>query len=375
MPSSNGRPLNSSAPHTILVVDDEYVIRDIFAKWLRREGYRVLLASTAEETWGCLRINEIDLLTLDINLPDSSGLEILAQVKVERPELPVVMLTASSHLKTAVTAMTAGACGYLTKPIHQHELLVQVARGLELRRLLLERRDYTSSLEAKVLEQTRNICEAHEETVRRLVTATTCRDQETGAHIVRTGLLSEVLARAAGWSAAEAEAIRFAAPMHDVGKIGIADAILRKPGRLTDQEYSVMKTHTSIGAAILAGSKTTVLQLAQQIALHHHERWDGAGYPTGLAGYAIPEAARIVSIIDVFDALTHDRIYRPAFSAETAIAMMKAEQGAQFDPILLTTFLTILDDLLALAAAHPDDAVDVCSASSAASFANVTVPI
>ena len=153
---------------------------------------------------------------------------------------------------------------------------------------------------------------AHEETIHRLVTASLCRDEETGMHIKRTGLLSELLARAAGWSEADAEIIRLAAPMHDVGKIGIPDAILQKPGKLTPAEFETMKTHTLIGAGMLDGSQSAILAMAREIALCHHEHWDGTGYPRGLAGMAIPEPARILSIVDVYDAMTHSRVYRSA---------------------------------------------------------------
>jgi putative two-component system response regulator len=264
------------------------------------------------------------------------------------------MLTAAGHAKTAIEAMTAGASSYLVKPIQQEELLVQVTRGLEWRQMLLERREYTRSLEAKVIEQTTVIREAHEETIHRLVTATMCRDEETGAHIIRTGLFCEVLARAAGWSRNEAERLRLAAPMHDIGKIGIPDAVLQKPGRLTTEEFEIMKSHTTIGASILQNSRSQVLQLAREIALSHHERWDGTGYPFGIRGAAIPESARILSIIDVYDALTHDRVYRPAFPEEVALRMMQANQGTQFDSALLATFISVLGDIHELSERHPE---------------------
>jgi putative two-component system response regulator len=283
-------------------------------------------------------------------------LDVLAKLRVSYPEMPVLMLTASGHTKTAIDAMVAGACGYLVKPVQEEELLIQVVRGLEWRQLWLDRQAYTQSLEEKVIQQTRVIRQAHEETIHRLVVATMCRDEETGAHIVRTGLFSEVLARAIDWSASEAERLRFATPMHDIGKIGIPDAILQKPGRLTEAEYEVMKTHTTLGAEILAGSQSPVLQLAREIALNHHERWDGRGYPSGLAGEAIPVAARIVSIVDVYDALTHDRIYRPAFAPETALGMMREQLGKQFDPILLTVFFSSLEQIHEISMENPDDA-------------------
>ncbi len=210
-------------------------------------------------------------------------------------------------------------------------------------------------LEEKVLEQTADVRQAQEEVICRLVSAAQWSDEETGMHIRRTGLLSEALARAAGWFGDDLEAIRQAAPMHDVGKIGIPDAILQKPDSLTPAEFEVMKTHTRIGADILSGSKVPMLQMARDIALNHHERWDGSGYPRGLAGKAIPEAARIVAIVDVYDALTHDRVYRPAMPEAEALTTMRCGAGTQFDPALLSLFFLHLVELRDIMKRNPDD--------------------
>jgi putative two-component system response regulator len=196
---------------------------------------------------------------------------------------------------------------------------------------------------------------AQEETIHRLVRASLCRDEETGMHIRRTGLLSEALARAAGWSESDAEVIRLAAPMHDVGKIGIPDAVLRKPGKLTIAEYDVMKTHTLIGAKMLEGSQSAILTMAHDIALCHHERWDGSGYPRGLSGLAIPEAARILSIVDVYDALSHDRVYRDELPDDEVLHLMSEGAGTQFDPALLAVFFTHYDELRRIAQENPDE--------------------
>lgn len=217
---------------------------------------------------------------------------------------------------------------------------------------VVNRRAY---LEKKVLEQTADVRQAQEEVICRLVSAAQWSDEETGMHIRRTGLLSEALARAAGWFGDDLEAIRQAAPMHDVGKIGIPDAILQKPDSLTPAEFEVMKTHTRIGADILSGSKVPMLQMARDIALDHHERWDGAGYPRGLAGKAIPEAARIVAIVDVYDALTHDRVYRPAMPEAEALAEMRRGAGTHFDPSLLSLFFLHLSELRNIMKRNPDD--------------------
>lgn len=219
------------------------------------------------------------------------------------------------------------------------------------------------------------IRKAHEETIQRLVTASLCRDEETGMHIKRTGLLSEMLAKAAGWSDFDAETIRLAAPMHDVGKIGIPDAILRKPQELTPEEYNIMKTHTTIGARMLAGSQSQTLAMAYDIALCHHERWDGRGYPRGLSGDAIPMAARIVSIVDVYDAVSHDRVYRKALPDADILKVFERGAGTQFDPKLTAIFLAHYDEARRIAGEHPDSAAaEMESPIPAATAAPITMP-
>ncbi len=342
------------AQSTILVVDDEAPVRNLLATWLTAKKFRVVRADCVAAAKRCLEGEPIDLITADINMPGGTGIDLLKHVLATQPDLPVLMLTGNRDTESAISALNAGAFGYLLKPARQDELLAQVNHGLELRRLRIERRRYTEGLEQRVREQTVEIRQAHEETIHRLVHAAATRDVETGAHIVRTGVFSEILARAAGWSSAEVERIRMAAPMHDIGKIGVPDAILRKPAGLTPEEYDVMKQHTVIGGKLLAGSNSSILTLAREIALAHHERWDGKGYPAGIAGDAIPEAARILSIVDVYDALTSDRPYRRAMKEEDALKMMLAGQGSQFDPVLLTTFFSVLDQIHQAAGNHPD---------------------
>jgi putative two-component system response regulator len=197
--------------------------------------------------------------------------------------------------------------------------------------------------------------DCQEEIILRLLAAASWPDEETGKHVRRVGLLSQRLARAAGWSAAEAENIRLAAPMHDIGKVGVPNAILCKPGPLTPEEFRVMQTHTLIGAKILARARAPLLQMAEAIALHHHEHWDGGGYPTGRDGYAIPESARIVAIADVYDALTHDRVYRPAIPEQRALEMMREGAGTHFDPHLLAAFFLHLPEMSPVCENDPDE--------------------
>jgi putative two-component system response regulator len=240
---------------------------------------------------------------------------------------------------------------------------------------VIERRQYTRNLEEKVREQTLTLRRAHEETIHRLVNVSAYRDEETGAHIKRVGLFSAVLAESAGWPAEAVEHIRMAASMHDVGKIGIPDAILRKPGRLSPDEFEIMKSHTVIGARMLADAKSPMLRMACDIALHHHERWDGAGYPTGVGGSSITQSARIASIADVYDALTHDRVYRPAFSEAEALEMMEKGRATQFDPSLLELFFRSLPDLRRIAFQNPDETSgDLCQTNSSLDVRTAPLP-
>jgi CHASE1-domain containing sensor protein len=211
-----------------------------------------------------------------------------------------------------------------------------------------------SRLEERVREQTADIRSAQEELLCRLASASQCCDEETPMHIRRMGLLSQALARRADWLGEEAEAIRQAAPMHDIGKIGIPDAILRKTEKLSPQEFEILKNHTQIGAEILAGSNVPMLKMAREIASSHHERWDGKGYPRGLAGKDIPESARIVAIVDTYDTLTHDGANRPALPEEEVLAVMQQESEKQFDPLLLAIFLRHLSQIRHIAEQHPD---------------------
>jgi putative two-component system response regulator len=343
---------NGSA--TILVVDDEGPVRNLLASWLSANGYRCVRADSVAAARRCLQTESIDLVTADINMPGGSGIDLLKEVLKSHPDLPVFMLTGNRDTESAIAALNAGAFGYLLKPVRADEFLAQVKHGLELHRLRIGRRRYTEGLEQRVREQTEEIRQAHEETIHRLVHAAACHDYETGAHIVRTGVMSAILARVAGWPPSEVDRIRMAAPMHDIGKIGVPDSILRKPGPLSPEEYEIMKQHTVKGANVLAGSNSPILTMAREIALSHHERWNGTGYPHGLSGEAIPEGARILAIVDVYDALSSNRPYRPALHKDEVVRMMAAEQGQHFDPSLLALFLSVLEEIEDAARVHPD---------------------
>jgi putative two-component system response regulator len=306
---------------------------------------------------------------VDVRMPPGwSGVETVQRLWQVDPNLQVVMCTAYSDYSWNELEMALGETDrflILKKPFDNIEVR-QLASALVAKwNLARKAAGALEELQKMVREQTLTIGRAHEETIYRLVRASLSRDQETGAHLRRAGLYSEQLAAAAGWDARRVDQIRLAAPMHDVGKIGIPDAILRKPGKLTPEEIVILRTHSVIGANMLSGSASPVLQMAQEIALYHHERWDGTGYPTGAAGPRIPEAARIVAIVDVYDALTHDRVYRPALSEPEVLRTMIDARGKHFEPRLLDLFMTLVPEMRTIAQAVPDEAEHgnlVCSA-------------
>ncbi len=351
----------SSPRANILIVDDEPHVREFIRRSLHRMGFSCATVNDPDAAWAQLQTHDVDLLTLDVTMPGETGIHFLKRVRTAFPEIAVIMLTAVREADTIIQALTYEASAFLIKPIEADELLFQVTRALERRELLRERRLYTSNLETRVHQQTDTIQRAHEETIHRLVMASMYRDEETGSHIKRVGLTSALLALAVGWSAERVEQLRLAAPMHDVGKIGIPDRILQKPGKLTDEEFEIMKSHTLIGAQVLLGSESPMLQLASEIALSHHERWNGHGYPNGLSGEDTPEAGRIVAIADVYDALTHDRVYRAAIQETKVLQMMLSDRGKHFDPQLLDIFMDVLPAVRIISDQNPDEAIEIAS--------------
>ena len=238
--------------------------------------------------------------------------------------------------------MSSGASDFLSKPFDTNEVVLRIKNLLRTRYLHTELQQHNETLEAKVRERTRQLAEAQLEIFDRLAIAAEYRDDDTGQHTKRVGKLAAIIARALGQTDDQAEILQLAATLHDVGKIGVPDRVLLKPGRLTAEEFEIIKSHTSIGTEILGRSKFAILQMSGEIAASHHERWDGSGYPQGLKGEQIPLCGRIVAIADVFDALTHDRPYKKAWPLEAAIAEMKRQSGIQFDPSLMETFLSVV---------------------------------
>jgi len=346
----------------ILIVDDEEQIRTLLARLLGAHGYECLTAESAAAARRVLKETNVALVLSDVNMPGESGIEFTREVLAHHPETAVVMVTGMDDPTYAEVAIELGAYGYVLKPFKPNELIINVGNALRRRTLEIENRIHRELLEQTVLARTTALRETiaqlessdtelrrlREETIRRLSWAAEFRNQETGEHIVRMSLYCALLARLAGLDTEQAELIRIASPMHDVGKIGIPDRILLKPGRLTAEEREVMEAHTEMGHRILAGSGVELLDLAAEMALTHHERIDGSGYPRGLAGNAIPVEGRICAIADVFDALTSDRVYRQAFQPDEARELMLQGSGTQFDADLLDLFTVSFDDVLAI---------------------------
>jgi putative two-component system response regulator len=266
------------------------------------------------------------------------------------------MVTSTADARVAVEALERGAYGYVMKPFQINEIVIQVDNALRRRDLELAHRDQEALLNQRVRSATEALRRTQEEVALRLIAAAEYRDNETGAHIRRLGLYAAAMGELLGWEVDRIDQIRMAAPMHDVGKIGIPDAILQKKGKLTPEEWEIMKTHAEIGRRILSDTKIPLLDMGAEVAGGHHERWDGGGYPAGLKGEAIGIEARIVAIVDVYDALTHKRCYKPAWPEEEAIAHIQSQTGSHFDPDLVDLFVANLDTMRAIRMSNPDEA-------------------
>jgi len=338
-----------STPHdlaTILIVDDAELLRRMVVRQLMEHGYTCLQAESGQAALEVMAVQAIDLIVTDLMMPGMTGLELLVAAHRVQPDIAVILLTGVDHAETAITALTQGAYGYVMKPFQPNELLINVVNALRRRELEMQHAVYERQLETDVYARTQEI-------TLRLVSAAEYRDEDTGAHIRRIAEYAVCLAHAMGWSPVKIEQLRLAAPMHDIGKIGIADSILLKPGKLATDEITQMQQHTVIGASILAESVVPLIHMAGEIALSHHERWDGSGYPHGVSGAAIPESARIVALADVYDALHTDRVYRPAFPEQEALTIMTTSQG-QFDPRLFACMIDHLDEFRHIRQAFAD---------------------
>lgn len=330
----------SHADACILIVDDEPANVSSLKKLLGRAGYRRLKAFTDPvEAVQQFRKIAPDLLLLDLHMPGLDGVEVMERLRADIPVseyFPILILTGDSSPEACQRALTLGATDFVAKPYHLHEVLLRIRNLLEARSLHRQVARHNHVLEMRVQERTAELEIAQLDTIARLATAAEFRDDETGRHAQRVGELSRILGLALGWKTDEATLLGSAAPLHDLGKIGIPDAVLRKPGPLNEQEREAMKLHTTIGAKILSGGRSKFTRLAEEIAHFHHERWDGNGYPDQLAGEAIPAAARVVAVADFFDATVHERIYRKAWPVEKVLGSISELSGAAFDPGVAT---------------------------------------
>lgn len=316
----------------LLLVDDEATNLQVL-RHILQDDYRLLFAKDGQKALEIASLEQPDLILLDVMMPGMTGYEVCARIKAEPAlqDIPVIFVTALADIDDEARGFEVGAVDYITKPVSPAIVRARVRTHLSLVRL-------------DELKRTRL------QIVQRLGMAAEYKDNETGLHVIRMSHFARVLARAAGFSEAAADELLNAAPMHDVGKIGIPDAVLRKPGKLDSEEWAIMRGHVEIGARIIGEHASGLLKTAQIIALTHHEKWDGSGYPSGLTGEAIPIEGRIVAIADVFDALTSVRPYKTAWSIEDAVALLREESGRHFDPQLVELFIEQLPAILEIKA-------------------------
>ncbi len=337
---------------SLLIVDDEEPNVRLLTRTLQQAGYEHIVSTCDPREARSLYIRRRpDLILLDLQMPHLDGYEIMEQLSEvsEATYLPILVITGDLSPDARQRALSMGAKDFIYKPFDPVEVQLRVRTLLETRFLYLRIQSQNHLLEVKVRERTRALEFAQLEILDRLAMAAEFRDDNTGQHTQRVGQTAALVAQQLGWSDSQVSLIRRAALLHDVGKIGIPDEILLKPGRLTPEEFDIIKTHTVIGARILSGSRFPLLQMAEQIALTHHERWDGDGYTPGLRQDAIPLPGRIVAVADVFDALTQQRPYKPAWPVSDAFAEVDRQRGRQFDPRIAEAFLRVMDSSRALA--------------------------
>lgn len=327
----------------ILIVDDEESNLRLLTRILEKDGYRHIHAASSGKGIA-QRVAQLDpdLILLDLHMPSPDGFEILKALgpRIRGPEMQLVLvLTGDDSAESKRSALSLGARDFLSKPFDAQEALLRIHNLLETRFLYARLSAQNSELESRVLSRTSELRNSQVEILERLGRAGEIRDDETGRHTQRVGELSAAIAAAIGLTSSAVELIRIAAPLHDVGKIGIPDAILLKPGLLTEEEKALMRSHTTIGARILSGGRSEVMKTAERIARSHHERWDGQGYPDAASGNDIPIEARIVAVADCIDALTHNRPYRPSWPRNVVLKEIGRSAGSHFDPDIVEVTL------------------------------------
>ncbi|MBP9906334.1 MAG: response regulator [Rhodoferax sp.] len=344
--------------YQVAIVDDAEINLVLFQALIKRMGdCESITFSDALQGLEWAKQHDFDLLICDYMMPGLDGIEFIAKLRAmpDKQNLPILMITANDQKQIRYRALDAGATDFLTKPVDKVEFMARANNMLQLGANRKALADRAAWLAEEVKKATAEIVRRERETVIRLSKAAEYRDPETGAHILRMAHYSELIARALQLPKAEQELLLEAAPMHDIGKVGIADHILLKPGRLTPEEFEVMKQHAAFGYEILKGSESRVLQAGAEIARDHHEKYDGTGYPHGLAGDAIPIFSRIVAVADVFDALTSERPYKKAWSLERASEHIKASSGTHFDPQCVDAFFGNWEAVLEIRHRYQDE--------------------
>ena len=342
---------------TILIVDDQMTNILLLESILQNAGY-TNIHSTQDPTEVVSFVKKLnpDLICLDIRMPQMNGFQIMGQLKIIQKDtyLPILVLTAEEDRETRLRALDSGGKDFLHKPFDKIEVIMRIRNLLETSLLNRALSLQKETLEETVRVRTQELKETQLEIVHRLSQAAEHRDNETGSHIVRMSHYAVVLGRAAGMTEEECDILLHATPMHDVGKLGIPDRILLKPGKLDADEWEIMKQHTVIGAQLLSNSQSPVLQMGEAIALTHHERWDGSGYPNLLAGEDIPLVGRICAIADVFDALSSKRCYKEPWPLENVLQELRSLSGIQFDPRLIEMFDELLPIMLDIQRTYTD---------------------
>jgi putative two-component system response regulator len=348
----------------ILVVDDKPQNIELLEAHLVPQGYEIVKAANGEEALEKLSSNQIDLILLDVIMPGMDGFEVSRRVRQDEKNrlLPIILVTALRETEDRVRGIEAGCDDFISKPFDKMELLARVRSMLKVKAYNDLMSNYRKELESEVASRTEELKHAFErikaaslDTIYRLSRASEYKDEGTGAHIKRMSRYCDAVARRMGLDESTIETILYAAPMHDLGKIGIPDLILVKPAKLDPVEWEIMKLHTVIGAKILKGSDAEFIRLGETIAQYHHEKWDGSGYPNSLKGIEIPIAGRIAAIADVFDALTSKRPYKEPFPVEKSLAIIREGRGSHFDPDVVDAFFTIQDEILTIKELYVED--------------------
>ncbi len=335
----------AAKPGRILIIDDEETNIRLLERILAKAGY-VDVASTTNsvDAYALQKKYKPDLVLLDVHMNGKDGFQVLEEIvghDADSEHVPVLMITADDSAHVKRRALALGAKDFLSKPFDSAEVLLRIRNLLETRFLYRKLRRQNTELEQKVTERTRELEQSQLEVLDRLAVAVEFRDDDTGNHTKRVAQVSAMLGEAIGLESATLELITRAAPLHDIGKVGIPDSILLKAGPLTGEEFEIMKTHTVIGARMLSKGRSELVRFSQRIARSHHEWWDGSGYPDRVSGQSIPLEARIVAAADFLDALTHDRPYRPAWGMEETLAEIKRRSGSHFDPTIANALLGI----------------------------------